>query len=84
MSSHKNNVIVTLLYEDGSTRNYTFEDVADSDLNRIKAKIKAINENSNDEYANFYKTFISEDGNAVIEINSCKIISYQEEVIYNG
>ena len=84
MSSLTNNVVLTLLYEDETTRSYTFEDVASEDLPNIKAKIKAINDNENNDYANFYKTFISNDGEPVVRIESCKIVSTEEEVVYSG
>ena len=84
MSSLTNNVIVTLLCEDDSTRNITFENVADEDLLSVRAKIQAINANANNEYANFYQTFISDDGEPVIKIESCKIVNIEEEVIYSG
>ena len=84
MSSQRNNVIIELLYADNSTRSYTFEDVDDNDLMDIKHKIQSINANSNNEYENFYKTFVSKDGTAVTKINSCKIVSIEEEVIYSG
>ena len=84
MSSVQTNVIITLLYEDDSTRNYVFENVAAADLLNIRDKINAINENANNEYQNFYKTFISDDGEPVSKIISAKIVSLEEEVIYNG
>lgn len=84
MSSLTNNVIITLLFEDDSTRNITFENVADEDLLSVRTKIQAINANSNNEYANFYQTFISDDGEPVIKIESCKIVNIEEEVIYSG
>lgn len=84
MSSLTNNVIVTLLFEDDSTRNITFENVADEDLLSVRTKIQAINANANNEYANFYQTFISDDGEPVIKIESCKIVNIEEEVIYSG
>lgn len=84
MSSLTNNVIITLLFEDDSTRNITFENVADEDLLSVRAKIQAINANANNEYANFYQTFISDDGEPVIKIESCKIVNIEEEVIYSG
>lgn len=84
MSSLTNNVIVTLLFEDDSTRNITFENVADEDLLSVRAKIQSINANANNEYANFYQTFISDDGEPVIKIESCKIVNIEEEVIYSG
>ena len=84
MSSLTNNVVVTLLYNDGDTRNITFENVASNDLPAVKSKILAINANANNEYANFYQTFVSDDGEAVTKIESCKIVSIEEEVIYSG
>ena len=82
--SSSNNVVVTLLYSDDSTRNYTFENVPDAALSAVKAKINAINANAGNEYANFYQTFISDDGEAVSRISAAKIVQIEEEVIYNG
>ncbi|MBQ4403671.1 MAG: hypothetical protein II857_04610 [Selenomonadaceae bacterium] len=84
MSSLTNNVVLTLLFNDDSTRNITFENVANDDLTAVKSKIQAINANVNNEYANFYQTFISDDGEPVVKIESCKIVSIEEEVIYSG
>jgi len=84
MSSRTNNVVLTLLFEDDSTRNITFEGVASADLAAVKLKIISINENANDEYANFYQTFVSDDGDPVVKIESCKIVAIDEEVIYSG
>lgn len=83
MSSRTNNVVVTLLYDDDSTRNITFEGVASADLSAVKSKIQAINANANNEYANFYQTFISDDGEPVVKIESAKIVCIEEEVIYS-
>ena len=84
MSSRTNNVVLTLLFDDDSTRNITFEGVASSVLAAVKAKIILINENANNEYANFYQTFVSDDGEPVVKIESCKIVAIDEEVIYSG
>lgn len=84
MSSLTNNVVITLRFDDDSTRNITFENVASEDLMTVKAKIQSINDNANNEYANFYATFVSDDGEPVVKIESCKIVSIQEEVIYSG
>ena len=84
MSSLTNNVVLTLLFEDDSTRNITFEGVDEDDLIDVKSKIRAINANANNEYANFYQTFISDDGEPVLKIESAKIVSIEEEVIYSG
>lgn len=84
MSSLTNNVVITLLFNDDSTRNITFENVASEDLMTVKSKIQSINANANNEYANFYATFVSDDGEPVVRIESCKIVSTQEDVIYSG
>ena len=84
MSSLTNNVIVTLLFNDDSTRNITFEGVANEDLMSVRSKIQSINANANNEYANFYQTFISDDGEPVVKIESAKIVQIEEEVIYSG
>lgn len=84
MSSQTNDVIVTLLFNDDSTRNIVFENVADEDLQSVKSKIQSINANANNEFANFYQTFISDDGEPVVKIESCKIVTTKEEVIYSG
>ena len=84
MSSLTNNVVITLLFNDDSTRNITFENVASEDLMTVKSKIQSINANANNEYANFYATFVSDDGDPVVKIESCKIVSTQEDVIYSG
>ena len=82
--SLKNNVIVTLLYEDDTTRTYTFENVQNDAIMTVKAKILDINANSDGEYNNFYQIFVSDDGEAVTKIESCKIVSVEEEIIYEG
>ena len=84
MSQLKNNVTVTLLYDDSTTRNYTFENVATVDFPNVKGVVKAINKNQNDQYATFYSTFISNEGASVARINSAKIVTIEEEVLYNG
>lgn len=83
MSTYKNNVTVTLLFDDDSTRSYTFENVVDNDLINVKSVVKAINKNENNQYADFYSTFISNDGAAVTGIHSARVVSIQEEVLYS-
>ena len=84
MSTIKNNVTVTLLYDDDSTRNYMFENVAAVDLPNVKDVVLAINKNQNSQYAAFYSTFISNEGASVTGIDAAKIVSIEEEVLYNG
>lgn len=83
MSTLKNNVTVTLLYQDGDSRSYTFENVADNDLPNVKDVVKAINKNENNQYAAFYSTFISPDGAAFEKIEAARIVSIEEEVLYS-
>ena len=83
MSTYKDNVTVTLLYEDDATRNYTFENVADANIISIKSAISDINKNENAKYAAFYSTFISNEGAAVTRIDAAKIVSIEEEEIYS-
>ena len=83
MSTFKNNVIVTLLYADNTTRSYTFEDVADNDLLNVKSVVKAINKNENNRYVEFYHTFVSNNGAAVTKIEAARIVSTEEEVLYS-
>lgn len=83
MSTLKNNVTVTLLYQDGDTRSYTFENVASNDLMAVKSVVKEINKNENNQYAAFYSTFISPDGAAVEKIEAARIVSVEEEVLYS-
>jgi len=83
VSTLKNNVTVTLLYQDGDSRSYTFENVADNDLPNVKDVVKAINKNENNQYAAFYSTFISPDGAAVEKIEAARIVSTEEEVLYS-
>lgn len=76
-----NSVRVSLLYEDGTTRSYTFEGVADSVLSGVADRIKAINADSTD---NFHKTFVSNTGSPVLRIGAGQITSAEETVIYTG
>lgn len=74
-------VKVGLLYQDGTTRNYTFEGVADSVLPDVVDKIKAINAAPS---SAFHQTFVSNDGSPVLRIGSGQITSTEETVIYTG
>ncbi len=83
MSSTSNKVVLTLLYEYGDTRTYILDNVSVGS-SYIGDKIRAINANANNEYENFYKTFVSPYGDKVTKIDSCKIVQTVEEVIYSG
>lgn len=79
--AYTNDVKVSLLYQDGTTRSYTFQGVEDSVLSGVAAKIKAINADSND---NFHQTFVSNDGSRVLRIASGEITTTEDVVIYEG
>lgn len=81
MAEPVTSVKVGLLYQDGTTRNYTFEGVADSVLPDVVNKIKAINAAPS---SPFHQTFVSNDGSPVLRIGSGQITSTEETVIYTG
>lgn len=79
--AYTNDVRIGLLYQDGTTRSYTFEGVADSVISGITSKIQSINADSTD---NFHKTFVSNTGSAVLRIASGQVTTAEETVIYTG
>ncbi len=74
-------VVITLAYDDATRRNYTFSGVAEEEIADVKDRILAINANMP---ANFRSTFVSEGGTQVKMIAAGKIITLEEEVIYNA
>lgn len=84
MSTTTNNVNVQLMYEDSTTRTYTFTDVDEGALDYVATKVKAINDNNNQQYDAFYNTFVSKSGAKVMRIASAKGITIEEEVIYSA
>lgn len=76
-----NDVRLSLLYGDGTTRSYTFNDVADSVIADVATKIKAINAAPS---SAFHQTFVSDSGEAVLRIATGTITSTEETVIYTG
>lgn len=83
--SVNNTLTLVFQYADSSTRNYVMEDVPQSAVGNIKNTILAINANENGTYAAFYATFVSSNGSAVSSIlNTTKLVTVEEEVIYNG
>ncbi len=84
MSTTVNNVNVQLMYEDSTTRTYTFTDVPSENLDDVAIKIKAINDNNNQEFNDFYDTFVSKNGARTMRIASANIKEITEEVIYSA
>lgn len=78
--STNNNVMLTMAYEDATTRNVTFQDVDAENLANVASKVKAINDNMS---TNFKGTFVSNDGAAVMKISKAQVIQTTEEVIYS-
>lgn len=78
--STKTNAMITLNYEDNSTRNVTFKDIDVSEMQYMADRVKAINNNMS---ANFRGTFISDNGAAVTSIGKAQVIRTTEEVIYS-
>lgn len=78
--STTNNALITLNYEDNSTRNVTFKNIDVSEIQYMADRVKAINANMS---ANFRGTFISDNGAAVRSIGKAQVIRTTEEVIYS-
>lgn len=74
-------IILTLAFQDSTSRNYTFGGVEPQYLNNIKTKVKAINANMP---TNFARTFVSNSGVSCVMISAAKIVATEEEVIYNA
>lgn len=73
-------VIVTLAFQDATSRNFKFNGVDEEALATVKSKIKAINANMPPEFA---LTFVSNSGSPCIMISAAQLIATEEEVIYN-
>ncbi len=74
-------VVLTLAFQDSTSRNYTFTGVEPQYLGGVKAKVKAINANMP---TNFARTFVSNAGTNCVMISAARIVAVQEEVIYNA
>lgn len=75
-------VILTLAFQDATSRNFKFNGVDEEAVSygNVKNKVKAINANMPPEFA---MTFVSNSGSPCIMISAAQIIAIQEEVIYN-
>lgn len=81
-----NTATLTLEYEDATTRNITFTDVATSVLGQIKGNVFDFNDNIADSVQGtaYRETFISDDGAPIRRISKAKYTVTDEEVIYRG
>lgn len=75
------NVQITLAFQDSTSRTYTFSGVEEEAVPDVKDKILAINANMPEA---FKRTFVSNAGAQCVMISAGKIISIEEEVIYNA
>lgn len=74
----------TLVYEDASTRNYTINDIGTLDVDSVKAAVRGFNDVAATENSVLKQTFISDDGAPVTMMKDVRIVTTEEEVIYNG
>lgn len=78
--------VLTMAYDDGTTRNYTFDGITDAAAAALKARVLAFNTTlaDNTQNAAYRETFISDDGQPVKEISKAKYTATEEQVIYRG
>ncbi len=83
MSSEQINLSLTLAFAD-SEKIFTIEGIPEDGVPDIKDNILAVNANQNGAYDALYATFLSNAGASFVGITAGRIVSIQEEVIYNG
>lgn len=84
-----NVVKLKFVYEDSTSRTYTFNGVADENLSAVKAKVILMNDNlahstSYTVGAALSNTFVSDAGSKLKMITEARLISTEQEVIYNA
>ena len=81
-----NTATLKLEYDDGSTRNLTFDDVPTSALSSIKANAIALNTTIADSVtgAAYRDTFISDEGSPIAKISGAKYTVTEETTIYGN
>ena len=80
-----NSATLKFEYEDGSTRNITFDEVPTSAIQNFKANVLALNNTIADSVtgAAYRETFISDDGSPIAKISGAKYTVTESTVIYN-
>ena len=84
MSSTSNEVQVTMAFTDETDKTFSLPDVAENDLQYVATRVKALNNGTATNVADFRQTFVSSAGASFVSIAAAKIIRTTEEVIYNG
>lgn len=81
-----NSATLKLEYEDGSTRNLTFDEVPSSALQNMKSNILSLNGTIADSVtgAAYRDTFISDEGSPIKKISGAKYTITESTVIYDG
>lgn len=81
-----NTATLKLEYDDGSTRNLTFDDVPTSVLSSLKANVLTLNNTITDSVtgAAYRETFISDEGSPIAKISGAKYTVTEETTIYGN
>ncbi|MBQ3306108.1 hypothetical protein IJH02_01580 [Candidatus Saccharibacteria bacterium] len=78
-------VKLKLVYEDATSRIYTFNGVEQSALSGVKNKVKQINIGLLGEtLPTFAQTFVSNNGSPCVQISEAQIITLEQEVVYSA
>lgn len=85
-STVTNAVGLTMEYDDGTTRNYTFTGMATSTLENLRPRVLSLNTTLADSVAGaaYHDTFVSDDGAPIRRISKAKYTVTEEQVIYRG
>lgn len=85
MSTTTNELQVTMLYTDFSTRNYGLDVATGMTPNQMKNNVRQFNAALAADSVNaIYQTFVSDNGAPPVRISAAKMITRVEEVIYGG
>lgn len=81
-----NSATLKLEYDDGTTRNISFDDVPTSALASFKANVLALNTTIADSVtgAAYRDTFISDEGSPIARISGAKYTVTEETTIYGS
>lgn len=81
-----NTATLKLEYDDGSTRNLTFDDVPTSALSSFKANVMTLNNTIADSVtgAAYRETFVSDEGSPIAKISGAKYTVTEETTIYGN
>lgn len=84
MSSTSNEVQVTMAFADDTEKTFNLPDVAESALQYVTPRVKAINGGTATNVADFRATFVSNAGASFVSISAARIVQTTEELIFSG